>query len=191
MISMGFVWFLDVFIFYSVIDFSWLIPPCPACKYPVDLNVEIPFIQKQKNDCSVTETLLFWVLFLFLFVFFPHNFSCSCNQWRMEVFCVDYFRVGRDSFPIRPTLSSEQVPSHDWAFACMEIAVLPVPLWDSSIISGVCIWAVVELAVSLPEAGSCAVCAIPLLPSLILQLPVSLHRGETMPLCTAFLHEPQ
>lgn len=137
------------------------------------------------GNASYTEPFLGPVLFCF------HNFSCSCNQWRMEVFCFDCFRVGRDSFPIRPTLSSEQVPSHDWAFACMEIAVLPVPLRDSSIISGVCIWAVVELAVSLPEAGSCAVCAIPLLPSLILQLPVSLHRGETMPLCTAFLHEPQ
>lgn len=120
-------------------------------------------------------------------VFF-HNFSGSCNQCMMEVFCFCCFRVGRDSFPIRPTLSSEQVPCHDWAFACMEIAVLPVPLRDSSIISGVCIWAVVELAVSLPEAGSCTVCAIPLLPSLILQFPVSLHGGKqclcVQPLCT-------
>lgn len=60
----------------------------------------------------------------------------------------------------------------------MEIAVLPVPAEDSSIMSGVCIWAVVELAVSPPGAGSRAVCTISLLPSLILQFAVSLHMAK-------------
>lgn len=77
MISMGFVWFLDVFTFYSVIEFSWLIPPRPACKYPVDLNGEIPLIQK-----------LFLGPVLFCFVFTTSAVAETSGGWRFSVLTV-------------------------------------------------------------------------------------------------------